>query len=122
MAVYELAILYKNSLSDKIDAASKRLDKTLVAGGGRVLSSNIWGKRQLAYPINKQASAIYAFYNLEVDGLALNGLRSQLNINSDVLRYQFYKLSPQALAAAKSDAKKAKTPKKEEEEKKEDGA
>ena len=48
---------------------------------------NHWGKRQLAYPINKYKTGYYVFYEIPMDPTKLDALERNLRFNEDVLRY-----------------------------------
>lgn len=83
-----------------MEKVSQPTKKLIEAEGGRFLKEDVWGQRQLAYPIKKQDQAIYVFYDLEIKGEAIVKLSASFNINQDILRYQFYKPDLKALAAA----------------------
>ena len=89
--VYELAILYRSALEEALDKAADKVKALVTDRGGKIVTEDIWGKRQLAYPIKKEAHALYVFYDVEIDGRQLTSIESALNINEDVLRYQFHK-------------------------------
>jgi len=54
--------------------------------GGSVESVDVWGRRRLAYEINKQAEGIYAVVNLTSTSEAAKELDRQLGLNESVLR------------------------------------
>jgi len=54
--------------------------------GGTVEKLDIWGKRRLAYEINKHADGIYAVIDIDAEPAAVRELDRQLNLNESVLR------------------------------------
>jgi small subunit ribosomal protein S6 len=54
--------------------------------GGTVENVDIWGKRRLAYEINKHADGIYAVIDINAEPAAVRELDRQLNLNESVLR------------------------------------
>lgn len=98
--VYELTVLYRADLEADLDKPVAKLKELIVANGGKVTGEHSWGKRQLAYLIQKQTHAIYVFYDVEISGASLTKLEASLNIMDEVLRYLFYKPDFKARAAA----------------------
>jgi small subunit ribosomal protein S6 len=65
------------------------LDKYLTVvrkDGGSVESVDVWGRRRLAYEINKQAEGIYAVVSLTAEPATVKELDRQLGLNESVLR------------------------------------
>jgi small subunit ribosomal protein S6 len=54
--------------------------------GGTVDNVDVWGRRRLAYEINKQAEGIYAVINLTAEPATVKELDRQLGLNDSVLR------------------------------------
>jgi small subunit ribosomal protein S6 len=54
--------------------------------GGQVESVDVWGKRRLAYEINKNAEGIYAVIDLQAEPATVKELDRQLTLNESVLR------------------------------------
>jgi len=54
--------------------------------GGEVESVDVWGKRRLAYEINKNAEGIYAVIDLKAEPATVKELDRQLTLNESVLR------------------------------------
>ena len=102
--IYELAVLYRSDLEPELDKAGAKTKKLITAAGGRILKEEIWGKRQLAYAIEKQTHALYVFYDLEIEGTQLVKIEAALNIDEGILRFQFHQPDLKALAAALAQA------------------
>ena len=99
-AIYELAVLYRNDSEEGVEKAGVKLKKLLLEAGAKILKEEVWGKRQLAYPVRKETHAFYVFYDLEMDCSQPAKLESVFNITEEILRYQFHKPDLKALAAA----------------------
>jgi len=54
--------------------------------GGQVESVDVWGKRRLAYEIDKQAEGIYAVIDLRAEPATVRELDRQLTLNESVMR------------------------------------
>lgn len=87
MRHYEIVLLIHPDQSEQVPAMLERY-KTLVAnGGGTVHRVEDWGRRQLAYMIQKLAKAHYICLNIECDSKALNELETGFRFNDAVLRH-----------------------------------
>ena len=106
MNQYEIAVLYDPDLEVDLSKAEDRVTKIFTDNGGEVKSVDNWGKRKLAYPINRNEHAIYVFYAVNLPPLALSKVESTLNITSEVIRFLISK--PDFKAIAKAEAEKAK--------------
>ena len=87
MRAYELVVILDPSLEERTVAPS--LDKylSLVAkDGGTVDNVEVWGRRRMAYEINKNAEGIYAIVNLTAEPATVKELDRQLSLNESVLR------------------------------------
>jgi small subunit ribosomal protein S6 len=54
--------------------------------GGQIESVDVWGKRRLAYEINKNAEGIYAVIDLKAEPATVKELDRQLSLNESVMR------------------------------------
>ena len=87
MRQYELMVILDPELDDRTIAPS--LDKFLTVvtkNGGTVDNVDIWGRRRLAYEINKKAEGIYAVINMTAEPATAQELDRQLGLNESVLR------------------------------------
>lgn len=106
MNQYEIAILYDPDLEIDLDKATARVEKIFTDNGGKITNTDNWGKRKLAYPINKNESAVYVFYTVELPGEGVRKIESTLNITDEVIRFLITK--PDLKAIAKAETQKAK--------------
>ncbi len=84
---YEVMIILDPSQDERTVAPS--LDKFLEGvrnDGGKVEEVDVWGKRRLAYPIDKKEEGIYVVVNLECESDSVQELDRRLNLNDNVLR------------------------------------
>ena len=87
MRRYELMVILDPDLEER--TVSPSLDKFLNVvrkDGGSVEHVEIWGRRRLAYEINKKAEGIYAVIDLQAEPAAVAELDRQLRLNESVLR------------------------------------
>jgi small subunit ribosomal protein S6 len=102
---YEVAVLFDPGLEVDLEKATSRVEKIFADNGGKVVKTDNWGKRKLAYTIKKQESAIYVFYTLELPGESVKKVESTLNITDEVIRFLITR--PDLKAIAKAEAAKA---------------
>lgn len=105
MNQYEIAVLYHPDLEVDLSKAEEKITKLFTANGGKVVATDNWGKRKLAYPIKKQEHAVYVFYTVAIPGENLGKVESILNITDEAIRYLITK--PDLKAIAKAEAAKA---------------
>lgn len=110
MNQYEVAVLYHPDLEVDLSKAEERVTKIFTGNGGKVVNTDNWGKRKLAYSIARQEYAVYVFYTVEMPGEAVKKVESTLNITDEVIRYLITK--PDLKAIAKAEAAKAEKAKK----------
>ena len=87
MRAYEVMVILDPSLEERTIAPS--LDKYLNVirkDGGTVDNVDVWGRRRLAYEINKFAEGIYAVINLTAEPATVNEFNRQLKLNESVMR------------------------------------
>jgi small subunit ribosomal protein S6 len=84
---YELMVILDPSLEERTVAPS--LDQYLTVirnAGGSVEKLDVWGRRRLAFEINKKAEGIYAVVDLQATPEAVAELDRQLRLNESILR------------------------------------
>jgi small subunit ribosomal protein S6 len=87
MRHYELMVILDPDLEERTVAPSlDRFLNVVRQGGGTVDNVNIWGRRRLAYEIDKKAEGIYAVVDMNADPATAKELDRQLNLNESVLR------------------------------------
>jgi small subunit ribosomal protein S6 len=87
MRHYEIVFIVHPDQSEQVPAMIERY-KTLVTGrNGQIHRLEDWGRRQLAYPIQKMHKAHYVLMNIECDGETLAELEHAFKFNDAVLRH-----------------------------------
>jgi small subunit ribosomal protein S6 len=87
MRNYELMVILDPELEERTVAPSLDTYLNVVRNdGGTVDSVDVWGRRRLAYEINKNAEGIYAVVTLQAEPATVKELDRQLTLNESVLR------------------------------------
>ncbi len=86
MRHYEVVFLVHPDQSEQVPAMIERYRSGIESKGGAIHRLEDWGRRQLAYPINKIHKAHYVLMNVECDSEALSELESAFRFNDAVLR------------------------------------
>lgn len=87
MRHYEIVLLIHPDQSEQVPAMLERYKGLITAGGGQVHRIEDWGRRQLAYLINKLAKAHYLLLNIECSKETLAELENGFRFNDAVLRH-----------------------------------
>ena len=86
MRHYEIVFLVHPDQSEQVPAMVERYRATIESSGGTIHRLEDWGRRQLAYPINKIHKAHYVMMNVECSNEALAEIESAFRFNDAVLR------------------------------------
>jgi small subunit ribosomal protein S6 len=86
MRHYEIVLLIHPDQSDQVSTMIKRYKANVTDSGGLVHRFEDWGRRQLAYPINKVHKAHYVLLNIECDNKTLAELKNNFRYNDAILR------------------------------------
>ncbi len=85
---YEMVVVANSALDDEgLAGLNQRIANWIAAGGGAVTNTNVWGRRQLAYEINRQTSGIYVQYDFQLAPSASRELERNLRIDENVIRH-----------------------------------
>jgi small subunit ribosomal protein S6 len=84
---YEVMVILDPTLEERTIGPSLDAFLNVVKqDGGTVEKVDVWGRRRMAYEINKHAEGIYAVVDLQASPAAVQELDRQLNLNESVLR------------------------------------
>ena len=100
MSNYELTFLVEDPKT------LKKLDEMLISFSGKKMQEQAWGKRLLAYPINKKTAAEYYTWNIQIDPSKLNEFKTKLNYENLLVRYLFLSQDEVPVQSKKKVAKK----------------
>jgi small subunit ribosomal protein S6 len=88
MALYEHVFLARQDLAQaQVDAIAENATKILTDHGGKVVKTETWGLKSLAYRIAKNRKAHYVMIEVDAPPAAVAELERQTGINEDVIRY-----------------------------------
>ena len=86
MRHYEIVFLVHPDQSEQVPAMIDRYRSLIEGASGRIHRLEDWGRRQLAYPINKVHKAHYVMINVECSLATLDEIKSAFRFNDAVLR------------------------------------
>lgn len=92
MRHYEICFIVHPDQSEQVPGMVERYRALVATKGGSVHRLEDWGRRQLAYPIQKIHKAHYVLMNIECDGDTLNELEHSFKFNDAVLRHLTIKM------------------------------
>ena len=91
MRHYEIVFIVHPDQSEQVPAMIDRYKAILAAAGGKIHRIEDWGRRQMAYMIDKLAKAHYVCMNIECDQKTLEELEHAFKFNDAVLRHLIIK-------------------------------
>lgn len=91
MKEYELTVLIHPDLESKLETPLGKVRDIVTGAGGKIISEYNWGKKKLAYQINRESFAVYAYMEVELPADAPLKISNTLNITDEVLRYLLVK-------------------------------
>jgi small subunit ribosomal protein S6 len=93
MRAYELMIMFDSDSDDaSIQGMLGRVHELIQTGGGRVATLDRWGRRRLAYEINKKHEAYYVVLEVVTEASNLNEVERVLRIADGVVRHKLMRL------------------------------
>ena len=125
MRRYELMLVFRpDSPDDRIAAIIDRTTRQVTAAGGQIVKVAPWGRRRLAYPIDRHREGAYHIVVFEAPTTAIAELERGILITEEVLRHLVVRQERPARAArgaAADDSDEALLPSAEDEEEEDDG-
>lgn len=104
---YELTVLIHSDLEADLETPLTKVRGIIENAGGKIAREDNWGKKKLAYAINRQDFAVYVYMDVELPADAPLKISDTFNITEEVLRYLLVKVDPKARAALAEEAKRA---------------
>lgn len=92
MRHYEIILMIHPDQSEQVPAMLDRYKSLITEAGGKINREEDWGRRQLAYPINKLVKAHYLLLNIEASQPVMDELEHAFRFNDAVLRQLVVKL------------------------------
>lgn len=96
--VYESAVLINAVLEDtQIDSLINRIKEFITNNGGQITDFENWGRKRLAYPIEKSKIGYYAIFRFTAPTNIIAKVERFYNLDENILRYLTIKLNKHAL-------------------------
>ncbi len=106
MKEYELTVLINPDLETDLEAPLTTVRDLIAKHGGKIVKEDAWGKKKLAYQINRHDFAIYHYFEVELPAEAPLAISGTLNITDGVIRYLLVKADEKVRAATAEAAKR----------------
>ena len=87
MKEYELTVLIHPDLESDLETPLSKVRDLVKSAGGEVTKEDNWGKKKLAYKINREDFAVYVYMDVKLPADAPLKISNTLNITDEVLRY-----------------------------------
>ncbi len=119
MPLYEHVFLARQDLAQaQVDALAENATKIIEDNGGKVVKTETWGLRSIAYRIAKNRKAHYVMLDIDAPAPALAELERQTGINEDIIRFMTIRVDahekgPSAMMR-KQDRERTRGPRREE--------
>lgn len=104
---YELTVLIHPDLEADIETPLTKVRDIIKNAGGEITSEDNWGKKKLAYRINKEDFAVYVYFDVKLPAEAPLKISNILNITDEVLRYLLVTVDEKGRKAIEEDKKRA---------------
>lgn len=89
---YELMVLIKPTLPDNVRMGlESKIIEILESGDGKVTKTDVWGKKHLAYPLEKLNEGYYIVYEFENNSSEVKAIEKALKGNKDIIRFLLIK-------------------------------
>lgn len=89
---YELVVILSPEITDDVVSESlERLNQGITSRGGEVVEVNHWGRRRLAYPINRHFEGNYVVSQIKMDPAEVPAFEGGLRISEEVIRHLIVK-------------------------------
>lgn len=104
---YELMVILNPEIDERqVGANLEKFLKVITTDGGTIENVDIWGKRRLAYEIQKKNEGIYAVVNFTATAATTQELDRQLNLSEQIMRTKVLR-AEEAIAMIASEKQRA---------------
>lgn len=107
MKEYELTVLIHPDLEADIEKPLTSVRDIIKNAGGEIVKEDNWGKKKLAYKINKEDFAVYVYMDVKLPADAPLKISNTLNITEEVLRYLLVTVDEKGRALLAEDKKRS---------------
>jgi small subunit ribosomal protein S6 len=92
MNTYEMMlVLPGKATATKVKSSKEELEKLISTLKGKIVKSEEWGKKDLAYNIKGNTSGNFLLYNIELSPEGVKALRDKLKMEEEIIRYLLVK-------------------------------
>jgi small subunit ribosomal protein S6 len=99
MSNYETVFILTPVLSDdQAKETVKKFEDLIAANSGKVVSSEVWGLKKLAYPIQKKTTGFYFLLDYEIEGATIAKIETELKRDERVMRFLTVKMEKDHLS------------------------
>ena len=106
MKEYELTVLIHPDLEADLDKPLDKIKGIIKDSGGEIVSEDNWGKKKLAYTINKVDFAVYVYMDVKLPSDAPLKISNTLNITEEVLRHLLVSVNEKGRALIEYEKKR----------------
>lgn len=93
MRAYELMVIVDTDVDDAgVKAVCERVEELISADGGKVVTTDHWGKRRFAYPINHKVEGTYVVFEIATPATNVDEMDRFLRLADDVVRHKTMRL------------------------------
>ena len=108
MRQYETIVLLSPELTDEtVDEKISGFENKVTEGGGEIVSVDRWGKKRLAYPINRQRHGIYFIVTYHSESAVVADIERDMRIDEQTWRYMTVRMDEALLRKLEKNAKSA---------------
>lgn len=107
MKEYELTVLIHPDLEADLEKPLTKVRDIVKNAGGEIVKEDNWGKKKLAYKINKEDFAVYVYFDVKLPAEGPLKISNILNITEEVLRYLLVTVDEKGRALLAEDQKRA---------------
>ncbi len=109
MTMYETIFILDSLLTpEEIDKTVDRIKEVIESNNGKLLTTDKWGKRRLAYEIQKKQYGFYVAIEFEAEGNLPLVLQNEYNFNDKILRYLTYRYTKNKIKVHQKEQEKKK--------------
>ncbi len=106
MNYYENFVLIEPSLPDEeIDQVSAKIQEEIRKGGGEIIKEDRWGRRKLAYELNKRTQGYYILYTFKAPPEIVRSMERFYRVYEPVFKFMIIKLSKKEIEALQEQLK-----------------
>lgn len=107
---YESVVIINAALEDEqVEATISRLQEVITTHGGEIFDIDRWGRKRLAYPIQKAKSGYYVIFRFNAPTNLISIFERSLRLDENVIRYLTIALDKFALEALKKQKESSQT-------------